>query len=70
MNSSTPNLVEVDRVTVRNFGGSLYMLIPKAIREQESVGEGDVIGWYRSPDSSDSVVRKVPDRPAPVKNAV
>ena len=58
--------VAVDTAVVRDFGGSLYVLIPRIVREAENIQAGDVIEFRRRPGSADTIMRL---RPREVKEA-
>lgn len=51
------SLVEIDRKKVINMGGSRYVGIPGAIRDQLQIEIGDEVIFLRSPNSSDVVIR-------------
>ena len=51
------NLVEIDRNTVISMGGSRYVLIPKALREQLDIEIGDEIVFLRSAEFPECVIR-------------
>ncbi len=51
------NLVLVDRNRVRDFGGSLYVLLPRAMRQGSEVQAGDDVTFHRAPGSTDTVIR-------------
>lgn len=51
------SLVEIDRNTVISMGGSRYVLIPKALREQLNIETGDEIVFLRSAEFPDTVIR-------------
>ena len=53
------NLVMVDKNVVRDFGGSLYVLIPKSLRVESELESGDEITFSRAPGSTDTVIRIV-----------
>lgn len=72
----TDNLVEIDRVTVREMSGSLYALVPKAIRRDFEIEPGDEIAFLRAPGETDITIRIIkanataPGRPADSASSV
>jgi hypothetical protein len=58
--------VAVDTAVVRDFGGSIYVLIPRIVRAAENIQAGDVIEFRRRPGSADTIMRL---RPREVKEA-
>lgn len=59
------NLVEIDRNRVIAMGAeakgtqwrSLYVLLPKALRQKGSIEPGDIMTYLQAPGSSDIVLR-------------
>ena len=53
------DLVPLDRVKVRDFSGSLYILIPRAIREQQVITANDEIQYSKDVKTGRLVIEKV-----------
>lgn len=51
------NLVEIDRNRVVAMGGSRYVLVPKALREQLGIEVGDEVVFLRSAEFPECVIR-------------
>ena len=51
------NLVEIDRKSIIAMGGSQYVLIPQALKRENSTEPGDELVFFRAPGSTDVIVR-------------
>lgn len=51
-------LIEIDRVKLREIGGtSLYCRIPKPFRRETDAAEGDELVWYRDTRTGEMCIR-------------
>lgn len=54
---NTENLVELDTLPIKKYGGSTYLLIPIALQRNLNVQPGDMVTYLKSSDSTDVVLR-------------
>lgn len=51
------DLVFIERRALTNNSGSLYVLLPRGIKEGLDLKPGDFVSFYRAPGSNDVVIR-------------
>lgn len=49
------DLIEIDRQTVREIGGSLYVLIPKQLRREGNTEPGDEVIFSKDPETGRTI---------------
>lgn len=48
-------LIEIDRQTVREIGGSLYVLIPRQLRREDNPQAGDEVIFSKDPETGRTI---------------